>query len=179
MSKPTLYLMVGYPGSGKTTASKTIHALTGAEHIWADHERKQMFGTPTHTHAENLKLYDHLNMVADQLLGEGKSVIYDTNFNFYKDREKLRTIAAKHNADTIVIWVMTPKDLARQRATQDAHKQTTRVLGDMPVEQFERITGNLEMPRSSEHALRIDGTHMDKAMVAHLLERHHTTRPDK
>jgi predicted kinase len=178
MSKATLYLMVGYPGSGKTTASKFIRDLTGAEHLWADYERKHMFGEPTHTHIEHLELYDRLNEVAGDLLAEGKSVVYDTNFNFFKDREKLRKIAAKNGARTIVVWVMTPKDVARERATKDAHKQTTRVLGDMPVSQFERIAHNLEMPRESEHALRIDGTTMDMPMVAHLLEEYNLTYPE-
>lgn len=167
-----LYLLVGFPGSGKTTTSKIIQKLTGAEHLWADHERKKMFVHPTHDHAENIKLYNHLNRVTDQLLGQGKSVIFDTNFNFYKDRERLRAIAAKHGAHTLVVWVVAPKDVARERATKDAHKQHTRVLGDMSVEHFERIAGNLETPRDDEDFVKLDGTRIDMALVSHALEHH-------
>ena len=154
----TLYLMVGYPGSGKTTASQVLHELTGAVHLWADHERKERFAQPTYQHKENLALYAELNDQTDKLLGEGKSVIFDTNFNFYRDREKLRAIAAKHQARCFVVWVRTPKDVARGRATQDAHKQDTRVLGDMPVAAFERMSRNLEEPHADEHVIELDGT---------------------
>jgi len=108
MAAQTLYLMVGYPGSGKTTASKIIEQQTNAVHLWADHERKKMFAKPTYSHEENLILYDRLNDLTDQLLGQGKSIIYDTSFNFYQDRQKLRAIANKHNVECVLIWVVTP-----------------------------------------------------------------------
>ncbi|HZM64089.1 MAG TPA: AAA family ATPase, partial [Candidatus Saccharimonadales bacterium] len=100
---------------------------------------------------------------------QGNNVIFDTNFNFYRDREHLREIAAKYGAHTIIIWVRTPKELARERATKDAHKQHTRVLGNMPVEHFERISSNLEPPREGEHVIEFDGTHVTSDMVADAL----------
>lgn len=164
--------MVGYPGSGKTTTSKIIHTLTGAEHLWADHERMRMFPHPTHNHEENIKLYAALNARTRELLSQGKSVIFDTNFNFYKDRKKLRVIAAREGAKTIVIWVQTPKDLARERATQLSHGKETRVWGNMPPERFERIARNLQEPHPSEHALILDGRDVDPTAVAQALTRH-------
>lgn len=165
--KQTLFLMIGYPGSGKTTVSKLIYEQTGAVHLWADYERRKMFGNPTHSPAESRKLYTYLNDVTDKLLAEGKSVIFDTNFNFYKDRGHLREIAAKHGAKTAVIWITTPKEIAKQRAVQESHSQRTRVFGNMPREQFERIARNLEPPREDEHPIKLDGTNITpKAITA-------------
>ena len=169
MHQPILFLMLGFPGAGKTTVSKMIEEQTGAEHLWADHERRKRFGEPTHSHEENLQLYADMNAVTDSLLAAGKSVIFDTNFNFYRDREHLRRIAGKYGAQTMLIWVRTPKELARDRATKDAHMQHTRVLGNMPVEHFERISGNLEPPHEGEHVIEFDGTHVTPAMVADAL----------
>jgi predicted kinase len=169
MTKPTLYLLVGYPGAGKTTTSKFIEAQTGAVHLWADHERRKRYGIPTHTHQENLQLYSELNQLTAKLLKQGKSVIFDTNFNFYKDREKLRTIAAEHHAKTIVVWIVTHKDIARVRATQDAHMQHTRILGNMPLHHFERISNNLEPPHPDEHAVQLDGAEITAEAVAQAL----------
>lgn len=166
MQKPTLYLMLGYPGAGKTTTAKHIHNLTGAVHLWADKFRRERFKKPTHTHKENLELYSHLNEVTAELLRAGNSVIFDTNFNFYKDREHLKQIASAHGAKTLLVWVKTPAEVARTRATKDAHKQHTRILGNMPPERWQRISSNLEHPKPDEAIIEIDGTKVSKTYVA-------------
>ncbi len=165
MNKLTLYLMLGFPGAGKTTVSKIIHELTGAVHLWADKIRRERFGTPNYSHKENVKLYEHLNEITAELLNTGQDVIFDTNFNFYKDRQKLRHIAANHAAQTRLIWVQTPKLIAQGRATKDAHQQANRVLGNMPVKHFERMSSNLEPPHKDEPYIRIDGTRVTRTYV--------------
>jgi len=173
MNEQTLYVMVGYPGSGKTTASQYIHELTGAVHLWADYERQQMFATPTHSHEENIRLYDELNERTDELLRAGKSVIFDTNFNFYKDRERMCRIAARNGVHAIVIWITTPKELARERATKHSDGRETRVWGNMPVADFNRIARNLQKPKPDEHVIELDGSHLTKEIVAEKLQAHH------
>ena len=170
MSKPTLYLMLGYPGAGKTTVAKLIQQLTGATNLWADHIRRERFGIPTYKHSENLELYQHLNNLTSELLAAGNSVIYDTNFNFYKDRERLRAMADKHQARAVVIWLTTPKSLAKQRATENANSQTTRVLGNMPIKEFDRMSHNLQPPRATERVLEIDGTNVNLHRVEQILK---------
>ena len=167
--QPTLYLMLGYPGAGKTTTARVIHELTGAEHLWADLTRRDMFGQPKYDHLENLQLYEHLNKVAADLLAEGKSVIFDTNFNFYKDRERLRKIAKENDAEALVVWVTTDKEIAKGRATQNSGEKHTRVLGDMPLETFERMSNNLEPPKPSEKVIKVDGTKVTQAYIKELL----------
>ncbi len=169
MKKPVLYLMLGYPGAGKTTTATIISELTGAVHLWADKIRSERYHNPKHSHQENLDLYNHLNGVTDGLLAEGKSVVFDTNFNFYKDRCRLREIAAKHGATTLLVWVTTPKEMAKTRATQQSGQQGTRVFGNMPESDFERISRNLEEPKPTEPALTISGTAISNTSVENLL----------
>jgi predicted kinase len=162
MAQPILYLMMGHPGAGKTTAAQALHAVTGAVHLWVDHERRRKFSAPTYTHRENLSLYKQLNNHAEALLKKGESVIYDTNFSLYKDRQHLRERATANGAKTVVLWVSTLKEIARSRATDNAHLQGTRVLGNMAHETFERMSRNLEPPRPDEHAIELDGTQISK-----------------
>ncbi|HVW23558.1 MAG TPA: ATP-binding protein [Candidatus Saccharimonadales bacterium] len=161
MSKPRLYLFIGYPGAGKTTVALHIAAKSDAVHLWADRERLKMFGKPTHSATESHQLYDHLNQVAADLLAQGRSVIFDTNFNLLKDRRHLREIADQAGAETITIWVTTPRELAEHRAIADTAAQPTRLLGDMTPGEFERIASHLEPPTEDEKVLKFDGTELD------------------
>lgn len=157
--------MLGYPGAGKTTAAHILHDLTGAVHIWADQIRRERFHPPTYTHTENGELYGHLNELAAELLATGQSVIYDTNFNFYRDRKRMMQLAQEHKARVMVLWLRTGKGLSKTRATHDAHMTHTRVLGRMLEKDFERLSGNLQPPRNDESVIELDGTKITKDYI--------------
>jgi predicted kinase len=156
---PILYLFVGYPGAGKTTVAQKIQELTGAEHIWADKERRSMFGKAYDT-TQSTQLYDHLNQVAETLLDQGKSVIYDTNFNFRRDRDYLKDLAAKHGGETKLIWLATPTALSKKRAVG------SRPYIDMTAEEFDMTAAKCEAPSSDEQPIKVDGTNISTETIS-------------
>jgi predicted kinase len=162
MKKPELYIMVGYPGAGKTTTAKIIASLTGAEHIWADKDRQKLFGS-TYKSKDNDKLYDYLNQRAEQFLRSNKSVIFDTNFNYLRDRDHMRRIANKAGAITRLVWLTTPEDLAYQRAIWANGGK--RLFIEMSHKDFERVVSHLEPPRDNEHPIKLDGTKISESYV--------------
>lgn len=170
-NKPTLYLMLGYPGAGKTTAARVISKLSHATHLWADYERRELFGDPTYSETENKQLYDRMNQEASALLVAGESVVFDTGFNKRADRDHLRRLAADAGASVVLVWVTTDPETARERATKDAHLQTTRALGDMTDNEFERLRNKLEPPAKDENHIELDGTSISDEYVAVQLER--------
>lgn len=165
MNKQTLYLMVGIPGAGKTSAAIIVANVTGATHLWADHERRLMWPKPSYTQAENDTLYVRLNTKAEALLRSNHSVVYDTAFNHYEDRQKLREIAERYDAETIVIWVKAPIELAKKRAQNVHEHKHTRVLGNMTDEHFGTLSDKLEEPRSNENTVVLDGTKLNENYV--------------
>jgi predicted kinase len=169
MSKPVLYLLVGYPGAGKTTTAKLIADRTGAVHLWADEERHKMFDQPMHSEAESVQLYEYLNHRAAELLSNGDSVVFDTNFNFLSDRDKLREIGSRRGADTIVVWLTTPVEIARERAVCDNEMRNGYQM-TMSNEQFNAIVSKLEPPTKNEKVIKIDGTKFDAETAARLLK---------
>lgn len=159
--------MVGFPGAGKTTVARIIAEKTDARHIWADAERHKLFSEPTHSQAESAQLYDKLNAVAAYLLANGKSVVFDTNFNFAADRQKLRDIAADQGADSMVVWLITPVEVAKKRAVHVSDLRNG-YLDTMTEEQFDTIVSKLEEPSKDEKVIKIDGTNIDTEQVAGL-----------
>ena len=168
MEQPILYLFIGAPGAGKTTIARIIAENTSAVHLWADAERHKLFAHPTHSKEESDLLYESLNTKAEQLLAQGKSVIFDTNFNFYTDRKKLADIAKRHNAKTLVIWLTTPTDIARARAVGTQEMRNGYMM-NMTDEQFDAIIAKLEPPTSAEDTIEIDGSSVDRDTVIRLL----------
>lgn len=160
-----LYLMLGYPGAGKTTAARVISQLTGATHLWADAERREYFGKPTYSETENKQLYDRMNAEATDLLAAGSSVVFDTGFNKRADRDHLRALAEQAGASTQLIWVTVDPTTARERATKDAHLQNSRALGNMTADDFERLRSKLEPPQTDEPYTELDGTKIDDKYV--------------
>jgi predicted kinase len=160
--------MVGYPGAGKTTVARAITGQTGAEHIWADLERHKMFDSPNHNEAESRKLYEELNRRAEKLLAAGKSVVFDTSFNHRRDRDLLRKIAMRKGADTLVVWLATPVEVARKRAI---HAEVVRNGYDfkMSAKEFDSIAGHLEPPANDEKIIKIDGIEFDPVQLKGLL----------
>lgn len=162
--------MLGYPGAGKTTTAKYIAELTGATHLWADQVRNERYKHPTHSHNENIELYEYLNSQAEELLREGKSLVFDTGFNFYQDREHLRNIASKYGAETTLVWVKTNKGLAKERATHPQHAVDNTYLEPMKPERFDRISSDFEHPKGDENCIEIDGTNVTEELVKKALE---------
>jgi predicted kinase len=151
MNKPVLYLMLGYPGAGKTSVAEKIAKFTGAVHLNSDWFRLHMYKKPTFSQEEHDSLYGNLNYLCELILSTGKSVIYDANLNLYIHRQEKYDIAKKTGAEVKLVYVKTDVETARIRATVEAEKNPQhRPYGNLEAAKFNRLVSELEPPKDSE-----------------------------
>lgn len=164
-----LYLMMGFPGAGKTTTAKVISDLTESEHISSDETRLKMFPHPSFSDAEHSQLYRLLDKRTEESLRAGKDVIYDANLNRYRHRKEKYDICARNGTQPVLIWVQTPKELAKARAT-GSHRANLVPSNESSHEMFERISRVIEPPHPNEPYISLDGTKITPEYVSQQLE---------
>lgn len=166
---PTLYLLMGLPGAGKTTIAKIIEQQTGAVRLSSDEQRLRLWPQPTFTEKEHTELYAYLNNETEQLLARGDSVIYDANLNRTVHRQEKYAIAEKLQIPTVLIVVHTAAKLAHQRAVVEGDGKENRVFGNLDEAVFNRLKSEIEWPDSGEQYVEINGTHVTPEYVTEVL----------
>lgn len=160
----TIYMMLGYPGAGKTTTARIIAKLTGAVHLSSDKIRLELFPQPNFTPEEHTELYKEIDKRTKELLSAGRDVIYDANLNRYIHRKEKYDICKGTNAQPKLIWVKTPVNVAKGRALH-GNRQHLVPLNEAPEQMFKRLVGVFEEPLSSEPYISIDGTKVSEESV--------------
>lgn len=168
--KQTLFLMMGLPGAGKTTAAKVIEKLTGAIRLSSDEARVMLWPTPNFSDQEHQALYEYLDDRTAELLEAGKSVIYDANLNRKMHRHEKYALASQLGVEVVLCWVKTPRELAKNRRIEDAshHHLVTPKDAD-PAKMFERVADVIEEPDTTEPVVELDGTKIAPAYVSQAL----------
>jgi len=170
MNQPTLFMMFGYPGAGKTTVAKLISQLTGAAHLSSDEVRMELFPNPSYTQAEHDMVYTTLNTRAEELLKEGKSVVYDANLNRLIHRIEKYTLCQRVGARSVLFWIQAPRELAKERAVMRGHHHL--VPQDETFESmFERVANAIEEPGEDEPVYVIDGAQINESALREILDR--------
>lgn len=167
-TKPTLYLLLGLPGSGKTTAANAIATLTGAVHLNSDSFRLSLFDAPTFSQAEHDSLYKMLDYMCELLLNSGTSVVYDANLNRLQHRTEKYVLAKKTGANVKLFLMGVHRDTAKKRRIDTQHPGLV-PLNEDPHAMFERIAEVFEAPKKNEPYTTLDGTKITNAYVKKFL----------
>ncbi len=149
-----LYILCGLPFSGKTTLAKELiekyqWSFVGIDEI----NRERGIGvdiTKPITPDEREITYKLTEEKTKQLLGEGKTVIYDaTNFTF-QQRQKLRDLAKSCQSSARIIYVATSKADVIKRWMDN--RQTGK-RNDVREDDFMRVVNNFQVPTDKENPI--------------------------
>jgi len=151
-----LFLMLGYPGSGKSTFSEQLAQDFGWLRFNTDEARRYMFTTEAETVDVKLNPYVNgaLDYATEVALDAGFSVVNDSNHNLAQSRQKLKIVATQCGAKTIVIRMKTPLRVAKQREVNRRLESDYIAISD---ERYDVLVGLLEEPTNDELTISIDG----------------------
>ena len=152
----TLFMMLGYPGSGKTTFARQLAETYGMVRISSDDLRPYMYKdvAAIRDTRNNPLVFGALDYMTEKLLDAGQSVVYDSNWNRMNDRKSARAVAAKRGAQAILVWIKAPLETARSREQERARAGEALAI---PPERYEQLVARLQEPTSNEKVILIDG----------------------
>lgn len=151
MIRPTLVVVCGLPGTGKTTVAAEIAARLDAPRLRTDVVRKELFPDPEYTEAETEAVYAELfDRARDRL--EAGDVVLDATFRTTGFRDDARATASAADAGFRLVHVECADEVVRERIrerTDDASDADVRVYEQFrdsydPVEGADLVVDNSE-----------------------------------
>lgn len=105
MNRPSLILLVGIPGSGKTTyAKKYIEEHPSTVHLSSDKIRAELWGNEA-TQGDNNEVFSLMQSRAIETLNNGQSVVYDATNITRKDRSYIIALCPKFvKIECHIVW---------------------------------------------------------------------------
>ena len=157
--KSALIILCGLPFAGKTVLAKELEKAMGWIRIDLDEIKFELYGQ--HIRDENLeqkdwdRVYQTMYQRIRQQLRQGKTVIQDAgNFTKY-ERDVVRKIAQELGLGTAVIWVNTPKAVAKKRLLINQQAQARFTVSESD---FEAVVAEMQPPSKSENVLTYDSS---------------------
>lgn len=130
MNRPSLILLVGIPGSGKTTyAENYIQKHANTVHLSSDKIRAELWGNES-IQGDNNQVFSLMQSRAIEALNNGQSVVYDATNITRKDRSYIIALCPKFaKIECHIIWA--PIEICIER---DAVRKRT--VGKMVIDQM-------------------------------------------
>ena len=143
--KPTLYLLCGLPGSGKTTLAKRLEQEAPALRLTPDEWMTPLYGASicepdsldrwniAHDRVEKIQW-----QIAERALLLGVNVVLDFGVWAREEREDFRARAAALGARSELIFLDQPLDVLKERvkARNEASEQGAYLISEAELEQW-------------------------------------------
>ena len=131
-----LFVVCGFPGSGKSTVSRALTELTGIVCLRKD-DLKVVFSNNGVAVGRPMSVFYDL---ARRVLLDGANVILDACFNFDEDVDRLGELAGLVAGPTIVVECVAPSALRISRMCERTRHPAHNVADRVSIEQANGVT---------------------------------------
>lgn len=172
LTKPTLIMLYGFPGAGKTYFARQLCDDIQAAHVQGERIRFELFEEPRFDKQEN-EIVAHLtDYMTHEFLTAGISVVYDMNAMRINQRRELRDMARAAKAQSILIWFqLDPESAFIRTQKRDKRKADDRYSSPIDQGMFEAILGAMQNPTPTEDYIVISGKHTYATQRSSVLKR--------
>lgn len=160
LTRPSLILFYGYPGSGKTFLARQLSEDLQAAHIHSERIRFELFERPRYDRQENQIIEHLMRYMAEEFLKAGISVLYDINAMRASQRRELRELARRNKAEVVMTWLQIDQESAFTRATKrDKRRADDKFAEPLSKDAFMRTISAMQNPDLTEEYIVISGKH--------------------
>jgi aminoglycoside phosphotransferase family enzyme len=142
---PSLIVMHGLSGSGKTWLSTRLMSSISAVRVRSDIERKRMFeldesadsnsgiAQGIYAEAATRDVYNRIHAIGATILRAGHDVILDASYLSFTERQQAREAAANCGAGIVILDAQAPVAVLRDRIQERAGSRTDASEADLAV----------------------------------------------
>jgi len=155
-SHKTLWILCGFPYSGKTYVGKNILEQTSCVYVSIDNILEELnydWNTNKLPNEEGWKkVFDISYRQTKEALEKGLNVLYDSTNHTKTSRDNLREVAGSVGADTRVIYINVPAKIAIER-WEENKKQKSRFVLDKNL--LHKTINAMEIPTADDEKLMV------------------------
>jgi predicted kinase len=165
LGPPTLVMVGGLPGTGKSTLAQQVAATLGCNALSTDRMRRDLlgpspipleFGAGRYGVVARQEIYNELFGEAARALSNGLSVVLDGTFNLRELRRRALEVARERSAVGLFVRCQCSRDVALERIAKRARHDSS--ASETRPEFYERQMREFELPERDVPSLTVETT---------------------
>jgi len=165
-----LVLVMGLPGTGKSTVARILAKEMRAEILRTDEIRKNLIRSPKYDEKEKEMIYEEMLLTAEQLLSGGANVILDATFYKEELRNRAKKIAEKLEKKFFIIECKAGDEVIKRR--MEKRRKNIKSLSDADFEVYKKLKEKFEpVKENSRMHVILDTSYLNKNVIREMLRK--------